>query len=174
MKKCKRGHDRVIGSKACKICQTNYGKAYRLAYKKAFDPIHEALKKARREASRLSRNTRNKDRLATDPIRKLKFNLRSRVSKALKGRYKSGSAVRDLGCTGEELKLYLESQFVSGMTWDNYGTKPGFWSIDHIIPLSIVDLTDREEFLKVNHYTNLRPLWHIDNIKKGNRLEKET
>jgi hypothetical protein len=97
-------------------------------------------------------------------------NLRGRLSKLLKGRVKVGSAVRDLGCTVEFLKQYLESKFQLGMTWENYGNKKGQWSIDHIVPLSSVDLTDREQFLKVCHYTNLQPLWHIDNLIKGNRI----
>jgi hypothetical protein len=106
------------------------------------------------------------------PVRKLKANLRIRTSKALRGRYKSGSAVKDLGCTGDELRLYLEAQFIEGMTWDNYGIKVGHWSIDHIIPLSSVDLTNRDEFLKVSHYTNLQPMWHVDNLKKSNKFKE--
>jgi hypothetical protein len=55
------------------------------------------------------------------------------------------------------------------MSWDNYGNnKETDWSIDHIIPIS--SATTLEEFYKLNHYTNLRPLWHIDNMKKGNRF----
>lgn len=101
-----------------------------------------------------------------DPVFKLKSNLRRRLGHVLKKRAKVGSAVADLGCTGIELKLYLESLFQLGMHWGNYGRGPGNWSIDHIYPLSKVNLMDREQFLKVSHYTNLRPLWHIDNISK--------
>jgi hypothetical protein len=104
---------------------------------------------------------------------KLKRNLRNRLWSVLRNGVKKGSAVRDLGCTPEELKLHLESLFEPGMSWDNYGNKEGQWSIDHIIPLSNVDLADRDQFLKVNHYTNLQPLWHIDNLRKGNRLPEK-
>ncbi|MHA2428007.1 MAG: hypothetical protein ACXADB_08290, partial [Candidatus Hermodarchaeia archaeon] len=86
---------------------------------------------------------------------RLAANLRSRLYAALNGRAKTGSAVKDLGCSVEELKTHLEAQFESWMTWDNYGTE---WEIDHIKPLHMFDLEDRKQFLEVCHYTNLRPL----------------
>jgi hypothetical protein len=61
---------------------------------------------------------------------------------ALKNNSKRGSAVKDLGCSIEELKIYLESKFLPGMSWDNWS--PDGWHIDHIKPLSKFDLTDRE------------------------------
>jgi hypothetical protein len=71
-----------------------------------------------------------------------------------------------LGCTLEELKIHLESQFKEGMNWGNYGK----WEIDHIFPLSKADLTNLEEYKKVFHYTNLQPLWKAENRSKGNKL----
>lgn len=97
---------------------------------------------------------------------KLTRNLRSRLWIAIKRNYKSGSAIQDLGCTIDFLKKYLESQFQEGMSWSNYGE----WHIDHVIPLSSFDLTDRTQFLKACHYTNLQPLWAVDNIKKSNKF----
>lgn len=99
---------------------------------------------------------------------KLRTILRTRLTKALKNKNKVGSSVKDLGCTIEYLRKYLESKFEPGMSWENYGIKG--WHIDHIIPLSSVDLTIRDNFLKVCHYTNLQPLWALDNIKKSNRI----
>ncbi len=103
-------------------------------------------------------------RKRTDINYKLAIILRSRLNKALRGNYKAGSAVRDLGCSIPELKIYLESKWKEGMNWQNYG-KTG-WYIDHIIPLISFDLTNREEFLKACHYTNLQPLWAEDNLIK--------
>ncbi len=105
-------------------------------------------------------------RLKTDINFKITCGLRSRLHIALKNNYKSGSAVRDLGCTIPELKLHLESNFQSGMTWENYGE----WHIDHILPLSKFDLTDKTQLLKACHYTNLQPLWAKDNLKKSNKI----
>lgn len=104
---------------------------------------------------------------------KLATNLRTRVSQLIK-KNKCGSAVSDLGCSVDELKIYLENLFYFDnktgeiMTWDNYGYYG--WHIDHIIPLSSFDLTNREQFLKACHYTNLQPLWWQDNLSKGNKM----
>ena len=90
-----------------------------------------------------------------DPYQRLKDNLRSRFNHALKGNYKSGSAVKDLGCSIQELKLHLESQFLSGMTWENYGIA---WQIDHIEPLFKFDLSNPEQLKQACNYKNLQPL----------------
>lgn len=134
-----------------------------------------------RAACKKSKN-KNKDKIReyernrwkNDPCFRLTHNLRKRLRTALKINLgmRIGSAIRDLGCSIEDLKKHLETQFKPGMTWENYGNKKGQWSIDHIIPLSKVDLTNREEFLKVNNYKNLRPMWHIENAKKSNKIEQ--
>lgn len=99
---------------------------------------------------------------------KISISLRQRINKAMNGNYKSGSAIRDLGCAIPYLKLHLEKKFQPGMTWDNYG-RDG-WHIDHIIPLANFDLTDREQIKQACHYTNLQPLWAKDNIIKGDKI----
>jgi hypothetical protein len=113
----------------------------------------------------ISRCTRN--RKHNDVQFRIICNLRTRFYVALKHNFKSGSAVRDLGSSIEWLKGWLEMQWNDGMSWDNYGNGHGKWNIDHIIPLSSFDLTNRKEFLKACHWTNLQPLWWIDNVKKG-------
>ena len=98
---------------------------------------------------------------------RLTKNLRSRLYHAIKDDLKSGSAIESLGCSLEQLKKYLESKFQPGMSWDNYSYT--VWHIDHIIPLSSFNLTDIEELKKACHYTNLQPLWTIENLKKSNK-----
>lgn len=100
---------------------------------------------------------------------RLMATLRRRLYSALKGKAKQGSAVRDLGCTPEQFKRYLESKFQNGMTWDNYGK----WHIDHIMPLSSFDLTNYEQVKQACHYKNLQPLWAEDNLKKGVKLPSQ-
>lgn len=113
-----------------------------------------------------------KSRRKSDVQVKLRDTLRCRIRIAIKAGKKSGSAVKDLGCSLGEFKLYLESKFQPGMTWDNYGHDG--WHIDHIIPLAHFDLTDREQFLIACNYKNMQPLWAKDNFYKNDKLNFDT
>lgn len=105
------------------------------------------------------------EKLKNDPKYKICCMLRTRIKDVLRYNSKVGSAVRDMGCSAAELKVYLESKFADGMSWDNHGVNG--WHIDHIRPLSSFDLTDRDQFLKAVHYSNLQPLWAKENLSKG-------
>lgn len=110
-------------------------------------------------------NAYQRNKRLTDINFKLKCLLRTRLSNILKFNIKTGSAVEDLGCSVEELKIHLESKFQPGMTWENQGK----WEIDHIQALANFNLENREEFLLACHYTNLQPLWASDNRKKSDK-----
>ena len=105
-------------------------------------------------------------KLKTDPLFRFQKNIRRRVLAAFKNSYKLDTTKNLIGCSWEELRSHLEKQFKEGMNWENYGQ----WHIDHIIPLSLFNLLNQEEVKKAIHYSNLQPLWAIDNLKKGNRI----
>ena len=138
--------------------------------KELYTPEQAAKRKAYKQKSDVKERQREwnrhyrKERYRNDVKYKLTHRLRGRLYNAIKNNCKSGSAIDDLGCTIEELKVYLESQFKEGMTWDNW-TNDG-WHIDHKKQLSTFDLSDREQFLEACHYTNLQPLWWWENLEK--------
>ena len=120
----------------------------------------------------------NKKRLEIDPQYRLLITLRKRIRESLKygGFNKNNRTKEILGCNIEEFKLHLENQFESWMNWENYGNpKDGkfelnkTWDIDHIIPTS--SSKNEDELLKLNHYSNLKPLCSYTNrwIKNGKR-----
>lgn len=93
--------------------------------------------------------------------------LRTRIVEALRAiggrkRYKTEDL---LGCSIEKCRKYIEKQFKPGMSWDNYG-KNG-WHIDHIKPCASFDLSKEAEQRRCFHYTNLQPLWGIENVIKN-------
>ena len=70
-----------------------------------------------------------------------------------------------IGCSLEELKIYLQRLFSNDMSW--HGILSGEIHIDHIKPLCLFDLTKEKEVKEAFHYTNLQPLWALDNLKKN-------
>jgi hypothetical protein len=106
---------------------------------------------------------------------KIAHNMRVRVCGVF--RRKSSKTEELIGCSYEFLKDYLEKQFLPGMTWECYGKKSGgncheVWEIDHIKPVCSFNLEDPEQVKECFHYTNLRPLWKIDNIREGCKAKK--
>lgn len=116
-----------------------------------------------RSRRRIKHRLYARQKLATDIQYRLKNYLRSRVYQAVRTRQRSGSAVCDLGCSIAYFMRWVAQKFQPGMSWSNHGE----WELDHIVPLSAFDLTDREQFLKAVHYTNYQPLWALDNKRKG-------
>ena len=100
----------------------------------------------------------------------LKKNLRDRIREAVKNQYseKAYKSMELLGCTIQELREHLESQFTEGMTWDNMGR--GGWHIDHIIPCAFFDLTKPSHQKVCFNWQNLQPLWEKDNCAKGDKI----
>jgi hypothetical protein len=150
--------------------QKNNKEKIKITKQRYYKDNKETIKNKVKEYNSNHKDTRNKyirSKLKTDLNFKLSHGLRSRLWRAIKNGSKSGSAVHDLGCSIPELKIYLESKFQKGMTWDNW-TWNG-WHIDHIIPLDFFNLQNKEEFLKACHYTNLQPMWAEENWIKGNK-----
>ena len=111
-------------------------------------------------------------RLKTDSSYRLKQNLKRRLNLAINGLDKASSTMNLIGCSIEQLKNHLESQFKPDMSWDNYGFYG--WHIDHKIPCASFDLTDPVQQAICFNYKNLQPLWATENISKGKRYEKES
>lgn len=80
------------------------------------------------------------------------------------GKNKEKTTIEILGYSAEDLKNHMESLFLEGMTWENWG----LWQIDHIRPISSFEKTTDPKI--VNALTNLQPLWKKDNIIKSDKF----
>jgi hypothetical protein len=167
--KIRRAEDKVA-----KVCQRILSKVIaprkRSAKQAWLRPEVKAMARlrSRTPAARARYNRYIKNRMATDPDFKLRRYLRKRLRQALiecKGS-KSASALKLVGCSLEELRDHLKSQFEHGMSWANYGR----WHVDHKIPCAKFDLTKPEEQARCFHYLNLQPLWAAVNIGKKDRI----
>lgn len=106
-----------------------------------------------------------------NPYVRLILNLRRRLHLALCGIRKADTTFVLLGCNRAELRRHLENQFREGMTWKNYGI--GGWSMDHIKPCAIFDLSDPEQQRRCFHFTNLQPLWESENSSKKHKYDSK-
>ena len=173
----------------CRDCNKEYKKNYNIKNKENLsnkskeyyinnkDIVLERVKDyniKNKEVRREYYNKYIKNRISNDNLFKLTTGIRKSTTSYFKNRgYKKKSKTECiLGCSFEELKLYLESKFEYWMTWENKGLYNGElnygWDIDHIIPL--VSAENEEDIIRLSHYTNLQPLCSYTNryIKRDN------
>lgn len=181
---------------SCKKCDSEYGKEYRqnnpikvnkarkkwreanFEYPKEYRENNPEKEKARfnkwREDNlghyRKYHKEYQREKKKNEPIFKLNCNLSNAIGGSLRGN-KNGRHWEGLvGYTLDDLKEYLESLFMKGMTWENYGRNG--WHIDHIVPISLFNITSVKckGFRACWALENLRPMWEGENIRKGNKL----
>lgn len=109
-------------------------------------------------------------KILTDDLYKAKTTIRDLIKRAIRDKNftKKSKAAQILGCSFEEFKKYIENKWESWMIWENYGNWNGIsneinksWEYDHIIP--VCTAKTKEEFIKLNHYTNFQPLCSYTN-----------
>lgn len=113
------------------------------------------------------------EKIKTDNVFRMKWYFRNTIRDFFKERKcnKNHPIKYIIGCSWKEFKHHLENQFEEGMNWENYGGKRkdedgnirDCWEIHHVIPMKIAK--NEEDIIKLNHHTNLKPLWWWDNIK---------
>lgn len=146
---------------------------YRIAM---LDPERKAKKRARNRLATKKWTAAGKqaawrrDRYHND----VNFMLRSRVSNTINqylrrtlvpGKRRPTQELVDW--TIPQMRTHLELLWEPGMNWSNYGKLAGQWSIDHVVPQTAFDFTKPDEIRRCWALSNLRPMWHADNRKKG-------
>lgn len=152
---------------ACKECKRKQQKEYMQTdeYKEKISAWNKVYR--RKDKFIEYRTNYYRTRRINDPYFRLCMNIRGRISKAIKRNSKRGKSLELLGCSVEFLKRHLEKKFLPGMTWDNYGSE---WQIDHIVPCSLFDMSDKWHQFVCFNWRNLQPLWTKDNQVKHNML----
>lgn len=107
-----------------------------------------------------------REKTKNDPAFAMASRLRGRLKDMVKrnGFRKEAKTVDLIGCTYEFFVKHIERQFLPGMSWEN----KNLWHIDHIIPLS--SAKDEKDMISLMNFTNLRPLWAKDNLKKNSKI----
>jgi hypothetical protein len=147
-----------------------------------YDRIYYNNNKEKKKARAKAHTYRKRE---IDPTFRLKQSISGNIRQTIKknGSKKNGQSIfRYLSYSIEELKIYLENQFESWMTWENWGLyrldtwddndpTTWTWQLDHIIPHSTFHYTsmESEEFRACWNLSNLRPLSAKQNLIDGNR-----
>ena len=173
----------------CKKCRSDYNNKYRKEnIEKVKENRREYYQKKKDSPEWLEERKQYLDKWRIDNIQKVRDydnrvyrendnrnivkKMRARMHMALKfGRgVKKKNTINYLGCSIDEFKLYLTSKFTKGMSWDLLMC--GEIHIDHIRPCISFNLKKEEDLKECFHYTNMQPLWAVDNLKKGCKYEK--
>ena len=144
----------------CKSCTKKSSKKYRLN-----NPgKHKQWKKNNPEKVKANRKKEHKKTRSTF-MGKLNDRMSSGVNISLRGNKKGRHWETLVKYTLEELKVSLKSKFTPYMNWENIGN----WDIDHDFCKSrlIFDSAEDPTFLYLWSLDNLQPLWHSDNLLKG-------
>lgn len=164
--------------------KSEYVKKFYLENKEYFQKWNEENKEKQKEYFKKRRKNnpeyykeyqkKNKDRIRNYDNHRRKNNLQVKLAKNLRShlhrlvtktkKNKSGSALKLLGCSLDDFKIYLEKQFLPEMTRDNYGK---IWEIDHIKSCFTFNLVLKEEQQQCFHYTNMRPLFKTTAIAES-------
>lgn len=185
-------------SHTCKECAKKaeilrYEKLDEIKKKRHINMVRLWQRQNKDKIKKYKRAARN---LLVTTIRKRLANVLKKALRGLNGKKpdytyaQAKVAIKEIGCTPEELVMHIEAKFVDGMSWDNYG--PGYaldekgqpkydekgntipikqWHLDHIRPIKNFDVTKVDELKKINHYCNLQPLWSTDNLKKSGKYD---
>lgn len=110
-----------------------------------------------------------------DTSRLYNTDLSYNITYKLKKRYKKATgrngkeALELLGCSIGDLIIRFQDQFTEGMSLGRI--LDGDLEIDHIKPIKMFDLTNKDERKKAFHFTNLQILWSSDNRSKGAKFD---
>jgi hypothetical protein len=110
-----------------------------------------------------------RERYQSDNLFRLKENITKLIGNSFRknGYSKKSKTNEILGVDYNSFMNHIESQFMNGMTWENRGE----WELDHKIPLSLGKT--EEDIVRLNHYSNFRPLWKLDNRLKSDKVIPE-
>jgi len=145
-------------------------KEYQLKYRLKHEKKLKEFKKKYNLIHRKETNTYIKQRKLRDPLYKMKCYLRNRTYEVFNkmGLNKPAKTEIILGADYKTVMRHIESQFIFGMTWKNYGE----WHIDHKKPLALAKT--EKQLIKLCNFKNLQPLWAEDNCRKSNKLNYTT
>tara|TARA_B110000483_G_scaffold118846_1_gene143607 strand:+ start:364 stop:1188 length:825 start_codon:yes stop_codon:yes gene_type:complete len=140
------------GTRVCTVCKEE-------KECKKFSPGKPYCMVCLNEQERKDRNS--------NPVLKVKKNVRNRIYAVLSGEEKCQKSVEYLGCNTAE---YLKWLTYSNPEYFLYGN---VWHIDHVVPLARFDLSKPEQQMVAFNWRNTAPLRREENMSKKAKIDKK-
>lgn len=107
-----------------------------------------------------------------DPAFRAFLNCKARMHRLMTsaGVKKKTRSAELIGLQRDDFLAHIASQWLPGMSWENYGWGDGKWVIDHLIPAAYFDHRIIEQQKLCWNYKNLRPMWWRKNLQKSDKL----
>ena len=169
----------------CKVCRSADRKQYYQTNREAALAQQRQYREDNREAvlahqrtpeARALRNASQNARNATPEGKLLKktIGLHRKFYKGIKlGPVTTQRGEALVGCTRQQYRDLLASQFKPGMTHENNGHGSDKWQIDHIIPKAAFKGEVEANLQIMYWWGNTQPLWTPENIAKGDYYTEE-
>jgi hypothetical protein len=146
------------------LCKCCYNKKYRDKYENDLNYCSKIILKSKNKNRKVSNESQNK-RYHFNPVNKFMRIQRSRIRIALNTKQKH--TIEYLGCNAEQYFNWIQYNFNDNFNFENHGK---VWHIDHVIPLYNFNIENQEEQLLAFNWRNTTPLFIIDNLKKGTKI----
>ncbi len=130
--------------------------------------LRQKWKEAHEEEVKAYMNAYAKTRYRDDLNYRTKAIVSSRLRNCM--HKEKDTTVMYLGCSIEQFRAWIESQFSSLMSWENMGQ---FWTFDHVRPCASYDFWDEMQRHMCFNWSNVRPCEAIENIKKGDKIDND-
>jgi hypothetical protein len=103
----------------------------------------------------------------------MKYNEKKRLQIGLRRLYSGQAPSKEIlnliGTDKDTFVNHVNAYRISGMTDENFGKE---WTLDHIVPVDIFDVSDEEQLKICYNYHNIMPMF-LNNLKKNRKLNTE-
>lgn len=157
-----------IGENVCNTCQKERLYEWRKENPEKFQAICQ--KSRSKPDYREKQNESKRERYNNNTNENLSLNYRRYLRDYIHHGKTTKNIDKIVGLSQEKMREWLEFNFKSGMTWDNYGT---YWNLDHIKPCSCFDLSDKEQLYECFSWKNTFPVYYKENLTKFNKVDED-
>lgn len=172
-KPCSNNHifERCVDNSRCVVCKKEYAKEYWQQNKDSLKEHRQEYSKEYRQQNKESIRERMKryirNRYANDVNFTASEICRRILKRTLKAaqQNKEASTFKTLGYSAQDLKDSIESKFLGGMSWDNFGD----WHIDHKVSVMEHIRNGITDPAIINSLDNLYPMWSEHNLSKSDK-----